>query len=513
LLVACLLPFASHAQITSAATGNWSNTATWVGGVVPSAASNVTIAAGHRVTVDTAIAACNNLTVNATGVVRFRSDGIAAGLTINGNLTVSGNAAAGTAPGTFMCDTTTVTTFPEHLVTMYGNLTVQPGVDSSGIFLMRMGSNGVSAAGCKIVFAGSTNSVITLQKTVQTSSEVFNAVMVSKSSGAKVVLASGNLFMSNNNTTGPSWLTLTSGLIETGANNFWVVLTTSSGAVLSGSSASYVNGNFGRGITSAGGEKKFEVGDAFGYRPISIKPSGAFTARHYMVVGLVRGNANTGSSAFQGAIDKVSAVRYYKVTYYQGGGTPPAFPVVNFSPSYGTDDGVAAGNTDLRVAYSVDNRGTWKAMPQATPHTTSLAAPPTTIVPSALTAGDTLRDGGPPMYVALARATGTTTNSLDGSGTAVNSKEELPVSFELSQNFPNPFNPTTVISCRVPAAGWVTLAVNDILGREVAILANGQLAAGEHRFVVDARDLPSGVYFYTLRSGSFAQTRKMVLMK
>jgi hypothetical protein len=232
-----------------------------------------------------------------------------------------------------------------------------------------------------------------------------------------------------------------------------------------------------------------------------------------MVVGLVRGNANTGSSAFQGAIDKVSAVRYYKVTYYQGGGTPPAFPVVNFSPSYGTDDGVAAGNTDLRVAYSVDNRGTWKAMPQATPHTTSLAAPPTTIVPSALTAGDTLRDGGPPMYVALARATGTTTNSLDGSGTAVNSKEELPVSFELSQNFPNPFNPTTVISCRVPAAGWVTLAVNDILGREVAILANGQLAAGEHRFVVDARDLPSGVYFYTLRSGSFAQTRKMVLMK
>jgi len=512
-LVVCFFPLAAHAQITSAASGNWSAAATWVGGTVPAAASNVVVAAGHRVTIDTSNAFCNTLTVNAAGVVRFRGDGIAAGITINGNLTVSGNATAGTVPGTFMCDTITSPVFAEHLITLYGNLSVEAGIDSSGILLLRMGSNGVSSAGCKVIFAGSSNSIISLQKTVQSNKELFNAVMISKTSGAKVLLATGNLFMSNNNTTGPSWLTFASGTIETGPDNFWVVLTTSAGAVIGGSATSYVNGNLGRGITSAGAEKKFEVGDANGYRPIAIRPSGAFTARHYMVAGVVWGNANTVSSTFSGSIDKVSAVRYYRIRYYQGEGTPPSFPVVNFSPSYGTDDGVAAGNTDLRVAYSIDNRATWKAMPQTTAHTTTLAALPTTIVPTVLTAGDTLRDGGPPMYVALARLSGTTTNTLEGSGTAVAREEGVPASFELAQSYPNPFNPSTTIAFSIPQAAPVSLKVFDALGKEVAVLVDGYTEAGNYSVPFDASNRSSGIYFYRLQSGHFTKTMKTMLMK
>ena len=187
--------------------------------------------------------------------------------------------------------------------------------------------------------------------------------------------------------------------------------------------------------------------------------------------------------------------------------------MVNFSPSYGTDDGVAAGNTDLRVAYSIDNRATWKAMPQTTAHTTTLTALPTTIVPTVLTAGDTLRDGGPPMYVALARLSGTTTNTLEGSGTAVAREEGVPASFELAQSYPNPFNPSTTIAFSIPQAAPVSLKVFDALGKEVAVLVDGYTEAGNYSVPFDASNRSSGIYFYRLQSGHFTKTMKTMLMK
>lgn len=85
--------------------------------------------------------------------------------------------------------------------------------------------------------------------------------------------------------------------------------------------------------------------------------------------------------------------------------------------------------------------------------------------------------------------------------------------YSLKQNYPNPFNPNTVISYQIPVSGTVTLKVFNILGVEVATLVNENKAAGEHRVEFNAEGLSSGIYFYTLNSGNFTETRKMILMK
>ena len=88
-----------------------------------------------------------------------------------------------------------------------------------------------------------------------------------------------------------------------------------------------------------------------------------------------------------------------------------------------------------------------------------------------------------------------------------------PISFYLEQNYPNPFNPSTVISYQSPESGNVTLKVYDVLGREVATLVDEYRNSGKYEIKFDAINLPSGVYFYQLKAGSFVQTRKMILLK
>lgn len=83
----------------------------------------------------------------------------------------------------------------------------------------------------------------------------------------------------------------------------------------------------------------------------------------------------------------------------------------------------------------------------------------------------------------------------------------------LAQNFPNPFNPSTVIKYSVANAGNATLKVYNALGSEVASLVNGFVAQGEHSVNFDASGLPTGTYYYTLKSGDFTKTKHMVLSK
>ena len=89
----------------------------------------------------------------------------------------------------------------------------------------------------------------------------------------------------------------------------------------------------------------------------------------------------------------------------------------------------------------------------------------------------------------------------------------IPGQFSLSQNYPNPFNPTTVISYQLPVSSFVHLGVFDLLGREVALLVDGDLAAGTHTVEFNASALPSGVYLYRLRTPDFVAAKKMVLVK
>jgi hypothetical protein len=90
---------------------------------------------------------------------------------------------------------------------------------------------------------------------------------------------------------------------------------------------------------------------------------------------------------------------------------------------------------------------------------------------------------------------------------------DLPNAFELKQNHPNPFNPTTSISFVMSETGMATLTVFDLAGREVSVLHDGLANAGENQVSFDGSALTSGVYFYSLETESQLETRKMVLVK
>jgi photosystem II stability/assembly factor-like uncharacterized protein len=107
---------------------------------------------------------------------------------------------------------------------------------------------------------------------------------------------------------------------------------------------------------------------------------------------------------------------------------------------------------------------------------------------------------------------------IDFDGSFTNSSEievdvTLPIKFALEQNFPNPFNPITTINYSIPKDGFVSLSVFNLIGEKVAELVNSNIKAGSHQINFDASKFSSGIYFYKLESGSFTETRKMILMK
>jgi len=92
-------------------------------------------------------------------------------------------------------------------------------------------------------------------------------------------------------------------------------------------------------------------------------------------------------------------------------------------------------------------------------------------------------------------------------------KENVPVEFKLAANYPNPFNPATMINYQLPENRQVRLDVFDILGRHVSTLVNETVEAGYHQVSFDASGLSSGVYLYRIQAGEFVQTRKMLMVK
>ena len=102
--------------------------------------------------------------------------------------------------------------------------------------------------------------------------------------------------------------------------------------------------------------------------------------------------------------------------------------------------------------------------------------------------------------------------------TGIDDEENLIASdFKLEQNYPNPFNPSTVISYRLPVTSNVTLKVYDILGNEIVTLVNEEKSPGTYEVEFNTSSIKhhpsSGIYFYQLKSGSFVETKKMVLLK
>jgi ligand-binding sensor domain-containing protein len=90
---------------------------------------------------------------------------------------------------------------------------------------------------------------------------------------------------------------------------------------------------------------------------------------------------------------------------------------------------------------------------------------------------------------------------------------EIPSKFILYQNYPNPFNPSTTIEFDIPERTNVKLVVYDILGRKVETLIDKELEPGKYKLNFNATNLPSGVYFFTLKTSKFTKTNKMLLIK
>jgi endo-1,4-beta-xylanase len=115
-------------------------------------------------------------------------------------------------------------------------------------------------------------------------------------------------------------------------------------------------------------------------------------------------------------------------------------------------------------------------------------------------------DDGTSDYTALASfTTGDDPSAIEKSG-------EITKDYQLFQNYPNPFNPITAISYRLSAISEVELNIYDTLGQKVAILVSETQSAGDHHVTWNARDFPSGVYYYQLLTDGFHDVRKMILL-
>jgi len=102
------------------------------------------------------------------------------------------------------------------------------------------------------------------------------------------------------------------------------------------------------------------------------------------------------------------------------------------------------------------------------------------------------------------------TTFLSGDIVMVN---EDPVSFKLYQNYPNPFNQSTCINFEIPEQSFVSLVVHNLLGQEVGIITEKEFSVGTHSVTFDASYLANGIYFYTLKTGGFINTKKMFIMR
>ena len=498
----------TYGQIVTAASGNWSDAATWTGGVVPGLNDNVVITDNDTVIIDAPSISMNNLTVGqgTSGSLRFKSS-TAVVMTVSGSITISAN-------GEFKVLTNTISS-PGLVDTLYlyGDLT------NNGTMDFRTGSAGSTLSVCDLVLTGTTNSTLTTPVKYQSQGD-FNKLFINKSNKAKVILGS-DIFVNGGSSTAPlaqSGIVFINGIVETG--NYALVYVGTTETNISGySDSSYVIGAMGRGISNSGpSSKNFPIGDSKSYELITVHgtSSGGSTG-HYALVRCITGDANTGSSILNGGIDKVSQVRYYQVGYHvvNGVNTPPAALNMSFDffkVSYNSDDGVNGGNTDLRMAISTDNRATWTALPQNYDYTTKSDTLPRQLIDT-LAAAITVNHGEDPIFIALARLSGTTTNDL-GNPAAINEKNNLkPIAYNLSQSYPNPFNPATTISYSIPQSGNVKLSVYNVLGKEVATLVNGYVSAGVHEVNFKASNIASGIYLYTIKAGNFSKTMKMILMK
>ncbi|MCX6158610.1 MAG: YCF48-related protein [Ignavibacteriae bacterium] len=109
---------------------------------------------------------------------------------------------------------------------------------------------------------------------------------------------------------------------------------------------------------------------------------------------------------------------------------------------------------------------------------------------------------------------GTILKTTNGGSTWIQPiNSEIPKGYKLEQNFPNPFNPSTNIKFSLPKTGYVKFSVYDMLGKEISVLINEKMGAGNYEVSFDGSNCPSGTYFYKLSTEDYSTVKRMVILK
>jgi len=223
-----------------------------------------------------------------------------------------------------------------------------------------------------------------------------------------------------------------------------------------------------------------------------------------------------------------SKLYYWRVQIHSASGPGPwseVWQVTTAGPLPAKPVLIPVVSPDTMLFSYLGFKFTWKRVPYADQYVVEISNDSTFVhLNSTLTTSDTLEDifgflQGTTYYwrVQASNVLGSGPWSdvapFPEAGTFVKGESGMPTVYSLSQNYPNPFNPTTTIGFTLPKGGQTTITIFDVLGREVRRLIDRELQEGYHAVSVDAGSLPSGVYFYRIQSGSFVQTKKMVLTK
>jgi uncharacterized Zn-binding protein involved in type VI secretion len=493
----------------------------------------------------------HNLTVVSTGAYSFRVQGTP--ITVNGDLIIQGGTVFVAGNATKVMDVGGNVDVTGGILELCGPASTNPGTTRTKGTLNVTKNFSVSGTGIvqasaplpsnEVVFKGSADQTLTATGTI---SSVVNFT-VNKSGGAL------NL---GSNVSFPDTLKLTDDKLNTGSYTSTIA---STGLVLR--TSGYVIGNLAK-VYSATGSKTFEVGTANGYSPVTVNATagtGTFTVKatqgaHPNVNGtdvlarywtLTSSGITTADLTFNYLVGDVGTGQEvnYELARYDGGswyfpgvfvnaathsvsvtgvstfsdwtcGIASALPIQMASSAANVvrDNDVEVSwrtvsetnNYGFEIQRKRGDAGDWIKIAFVEGHGTTLAAQSYSYVDRELSFGQYFYrirqvdlDGNSETFPEMAVTVGVDPNKI-----------------VLAQNYPNPFNPSTLIEFVVPQSGFATIKVYNVLGQEVASLFEGNAEAGKintARF--NASNLPSGLYFYTLRSAGKVETKRMLLMK
>jgi hypothetical protein len=490
-----LVPFgAAFGQITTNGTGggDWSNTSTWAGGVVPDGSGTITIAAGDSVVYDVPVTITGTL-VKSSG--RPDNIGVSGSVTFANGSTYNHAVNKGTIPlatwatGSTCLITGVADTVPSNNSQAFYNFTWSCPAQNKSLNLTWGASAPITINGTLTV----TNSGTSLA----------NQFRLCSSNGSGDITINGGVVV-NPDLGYVAYLSPTGGAstremfisvlgdvsISGGASTIW--------AVCNNSGATWTWKLYGNlSIASACSLRLSGTGK------VLFSKSGTQTFS-------VPSDITTNATALTAVV--VSGATLDMGTGYFGGGTftvEAGAGLISASPT-GLDGNIRAAATktfDAASSYTFNGseaQVTGTSMPATVKNVTINNAANVTSS-QALTITDTLFLVSGSLLGTYTAGTTTDVEENIGSG--------LPGKFFVNQNYPNPFNPSTTIMYGIPKASYVSVKVYNLLGQQVATLFSGYQAAGTYPVTFKADQLSSGVYLYRVEAGQSVEVKRMLLLK